>query len=228
MDLSLSEEEQELAAAARAFVSRQVTIPDLVKLHRSDVGYDPAWTKMLADAGWLALLVPEDLGGAGATLLQAAIVWEELGRAPLPGPYLFSSVVAASLLAHAQASPARDELLGAVASGEATVAPILDMPDRDWSGLRGDESLAPVVSGTLTGTFPFVPYGRAATHLLIPVRAGVDGGGAGLAVVPASDDAVGVRRLAGWLAYSDEVDVRGAPVETVVRMTPAGIERALA
>ena len=59
--------------------------------------------------GLAGLAVPEELGGAGASLREAAVVLEELGRAVAPVPYLTSAVVAtAALLAGGR----RGDLLG--------------------------------------------------------------------------------------------------------------------
>ena len=42
--------------------------------------------------------MPESLGGAGASAVEAAAVLEELGRAAAPSPFLTSSVVATTVL----------------------------------------------------------------------------------------------------------------------------------
>ena len=48
--------------------------------------------------GLAGLLVPEELGGAGASAREAAVVLEELGRAVAPVPFLTSAVVATTAL----------------------------------------------------------------------------------------------------------------------------------
>src|SRR5262249_59261047 len=63
------------------------------------------------------LLIPEDLGGAGASCREAAVVAEETGYAVAPVPYLGSSVVATAALLGSH-----DELLSGLASGEVTAA----------------------------------------------------------------------------------------------------------
>ena len=48
----------------------------------------------LADLGTTGLLVPEEYGGAGMTMVEAGIVAEELGAALHPGPWLSTAVAA--------------------------------------------------------------------------------------------------------------------------------------
>jgi len=49
--------------------------------------------RLLAQAGWLGLEAPEDVGGAGATFQEVAIVAEEMGRAVAQGGYLGGAVL---------------------------------------------------------------------------------------------------------------------------------------
>ena len=58
---------------------------------------DAVWSG-LADLGACGLLVPEEHGGAGMGMVDAAVVLEELGRSVHPGPFLASAIAATSLL----------------------------------------------------------------------------------------------------------------------------------
>ncbi len=79
------------------------------------------WT-VLADAGWTGLEVAEDLGGAGATFAETAVICEEMGRAASANNYLGSAVLAVGVLNALQPSDIRDRLLSDVASGALRVA----------------------------------------------------------------------------------------------------------
>jgi alkylation response protein AidB-like acyl-CoA dehydrogenase len=89
----------------------------------------------LVDAGWVGLEVPEELGGAGATFAEVAVVCEEIGRAASSTNYLGSAVLAVGLLKSLQPSDARDSLLADVASGANRVAvglnPLEFVPDAE-------------------------------------------------------------------------------------------------
>ena len=50
------------------------------------LGHDDVWSG-LCEIGAVGLLVPEEHGGAGMGMVDAAVVLEELGRAICPAPY---------------------------------------------------------------------------------------------------------------------------------------------
>ncbi|MBZ5739669.1 acyl-CoA dehydrogenase family protein [Nocardioides mangrovi] len=77
----------------------------------------PLWSAFV-ELGLPGLLVPEDLGGAGATAVEAAAVLEELGRAAAPSSYLTSSVVATTVLV----ALGDETVLPGLAAGELTAA----------------------------------------------------------------------------------------------------------
>ncbi len=77
----------------------------------------PLWGA-LTELGLPGLLVPESLGGAGATAVEAAAALEEIGRAAAPSPFLTSSVVATTLLL----ALGDTTILPALAAGEQTAA----------------------------------------------------------------------------------------------------------
>lgn len=88
----------ELRASAREVLSRE-----------SD------WSR-LVEAGWPGLEVPDELGGAGVSFAETAVVLEELGRAASGGGYLGTALAVAALTA-LPADAARDELLERIAAG---------------------------------------------------------------------------------------------------------------
>ncbi|MGV0642073.1 acyl-CoA dehydrogenase family protein [Mycolicibacterium sp. XJ2546] len=76
----------------------------------------------LVEAGWVGLEVPEQLGGAGATFSETAIICQEVGRAAAATSYLGSAVLAVGAVNALQPSDARDKLLRDIASGATRVA----------------------------------------------------------------------------------------------------------
>jgi alkylation response protein AidB-like acyl-CoA dehydrogenase len=203
MDLSLSESEQSLKESAARFVQREAGRETLVSLTESGAIWSRSWLPAMAAAGWLGLFVPAELGGSGATALEAAVVFEELGRGPVPGPILASSVVSALILAQLGASPERDSLLTGIAAGTAVVAPALRDPGAGWEGISASAA-QPTAAGTLTCTKLFVPYADAATHFLVSTGAPA-AGQASFCIVPARGPGVRVRKLGGFIHASFEV-----------------------
>ncbi|MFD5427644.1 acyl-CoA dehydrogenase family protein [Streptomyces sp. NPDC127084] len=139
-DLLYSEAEDELRAAVRALLGDRTDLQATLAGMESGNPYDPAlWQSLAADMGAAGLLVPEKLGGQGASHREAAVVLEELGRAMTPAPYLTSSVIATeTLLAlSGQTGPggaAAVELLADTAAGRTVT--VLAVP---LSAAPGDE-----------------------------------------------------------------------------------------
>ncbi|MGW0860350.1 acyl-CoA dehydrogenase family protein, partial [Streptomyces sp. NPDC002690] len=123
-DLLYSQAEEDLRSAVRALLADRSDAPSVIARTESDTPYDQQlWKILAADVGAAGLLVPEKLGGLGATHREAAVVLEELGRAVTPSPYLTSSVVAtAVLLALGPEDGPAATLLGDLAAGRRTAA----------------------------------------------------------------------------------------------------------
>jgi alkylation response protein AidB-like acyl-CoA dehydrogenase len=208
MDLSLSESELILKDAVQQFVRHEVSRETLVSMYGSGFAWRPEWLDTFASAGWLGLFVPSQLGGTDATVTMAAVLFEELGRGPVPGPVLFSSGVSA-LLIRAASGPMRDALLSGIATGSEVVIPALQEPGSSW---RGASMASADVSdaGRLTCTKVFVPSADTATHFLVSLRP--DNGAARCAVVPATANGVRVRGLPGFLQANFEVTFAGVDV----------------
>jgi len=111
-----------------------------------------AWAT-LAQAGWPGLEVPEDLGGAGATFAETAVVVEELGRAATTSPYLGTAVLGVGALRLVAPAPERDRLLAAIAAGDTTAAVVL--PDGSDDGVVRPRFR--IEGGRLDGRATFVP-----------------------------------------------------------------------
>lgn len=62
-------------------------------------GHIPHLWSRLAEMGVLSILVPESAGGLGGTFVDAILLFQELGRAAVPGPVLEHMAVAAPALA---------------------------------------------------------------------------------------------------------------------------------
>lgn len=113
-DLLYSEEEEALRAAVRDLLTDHCDPAGVIVRTESATPHDRETWKALTDGMGLAgLLVPEALGGQGATHREVAVVLEELGRAVAPVPYLTSAVVATEALL----ACAADDLLAQLASG---------------------------------------------------------------------------------------------------------------
>lgn len=96
MDLGLSDEQRELVASFTNLLSKGSS-PEQVRAAEPG-GFDPALWRTLVDTGAITMAVPEAAGGWGASLLDLALVAEQVGRYVAAAPVI-EAQVAARLLA---------------------------------------------------------------------------------------------------------------------------------
>jgi alkylation response protein AidB-like acyl-CoA dehydrogenase len=95
----VSTERQLLRQTVAALVAKQAGPEAVRRAMDSERGYDEAlWTTLCDQVGAAALIVPEEFGGAGGEMADAAAVLEELGRGLVPTPLLVTTVAEAALL----------------------------------------------------------------------------------------------------------------------------------
>ena len=213
MDLALTESQEMLRAAARAFVEREVPAHVIVALQRQDSRLPDGLVRKAAELGWLGGLVPAEYGGSESTLTDVAVLFEELGRAPLPGPFFSSGVLGALTVLEAASETQRRAILPGVATGETVLALAITEPNASW-GAPGITLRAPRVDGhyRLDGVKVFVSDATEATHLLVAVRTGAAAEDVSLLLVDAHAPGVRARRLSGLLAWQCEVSFDGVEV----------------
>ena len=121
------------------------------------------WRQFL-ELGWQAVLVAETNGGAGASLGDIAAVAEAAGRHALAVPLVERCAVVPALLSRIGANPAAEALLGDIASGEASVCPVLALGEAvPTARVQGGRV---VLDGRLRGADLTEPV----THLLARVE----------------------------------------------------------
>ena len=134
----------------------------------------PVWERMARELGLQGLVVPEDLGGAGAGLVELAIVLEEFGRRLVPAPFLSTALATLALL-EGDRSVAAD-LLSRIAEGSLVATVALAEDGGAWDA-AGVQCRAEQGDGwRLTGTKSFVPDGAVA-DLVVVVARGPEGVG---------------------------------------------------
>jgi alkylation response protein AidB-like acyl-CoA dehydrogenase len=113
--MTSSEERQMLQETVAALIDKHASSAAVRAAMESPRGYDESlWTLLCEQVGVAALVVPEEFGGAGGELADAAVVLEELGRALVPTPLLGTTLAELALLAAEQPD---SELLEQLAAG---------------------------------------------------------------------------------------------------------------
>jgi alkylation response protein AidB-like acyl-CoA dehydrogenase len=210
MDLSLDSTQKLIQESARDFVRNACGRDELVKLDRNPAGIGASLWPKLAELGWAGMAIPEQYGGTGNSLTDVAVLFEELGAGPVPGPLFSSGVLCARVLVEAATDAQKKEWLPKIAGGERIFALAMTEARYGWS--PESIALAPKRDGTgfvLTGTKVFVHDAAFATDLLVLVRMT---GGVGLLRVDAKAPGVAIRPLEGFLAGMSEVRLENVRV----------------
>lgn len=165
LNLLYTDVEDDLRASVRAALNPFTDPTALAAMYDGDrSAVEPLWRSLAGDLGLAGLLVPEDLGGHGASAREAAVVLEELGRTVAAAPFLTSAVIATTVLVGA-----RDPLVEELATGARTAAlliPWSTAPESNLTGLR-------VVDGQVSGRVTSVAGALEADLFIVPV--GLDG-----------------------------------------------------
>jgi len=155
----------------RRVCSEHMPLDTVRSLEDDPTGYSPEFWKQLGELGLLGLLIPEEYDGADMSMLDAVIVYEELGRSLAPTPHFVSSVLSAGALIAAGSDAQKQEWLPKIAGGEAILTPAWMEPERGY-GAEGVQ-LAAAKDGddyVLTGAKRHVHFATSATLLVVLAR----------------------------------------------------------
>ncbi len=171
-DMTYTEQETELRSAVRSVLDDLAGFNAVLARTETPQTYDTAlWRTLAAEVGCAGLLIPESLGGAGASFREAAVVAEEVGRSVAPVPFLGSAVLATVALLSAAGDDAGGDrvtqLLTELAAGTTTAAlaaPFAAMPGvrlsptvRIGPAAGGDADGVYRLSGTVAGVADALP-----------------------------------------------------------------------
>lgn len=180
MDFELNEEQTLLRDGLRELLDRACDLRTLRTVALDGDATSPALWQALAESGWTALAVPEELGGLGLDFEAIAIVAIECGRSLLPLP-LMTTILASRAIGRSPGAAAQASLLAAIAEGKtsATLALAAAIP-----GSPGLTARRTADGWRLDGSLPLVGYGPLAGVVL--ADATIEGGSSGLFVIPAA------------------------------------------
>ncbi len=237
MDFGHTESQQAVAAAAAEVLDRSPTAV------RAPVGPDTQefatqW-KELAQAGLLALALPDWLGGDGLSVLDTAVLLTELGRRAEPGPALATLMLGVLPVTRWAGHDVQRAVLAGVATGDTLLTAAVREPSAPMplapattamltaattsSLTAAAEGEAPSTGptgtplGTVTGTKIGVPYAAEARWVLVPASFAT--GGTGVVLVDPAAPGVTATRTpssAGTPEYTLQLD--RAPVAHLLRV----------
>ena len=173
MDLEFDPEQTMLRDMVRALCQEHAPIETVRAMEDDPVGFPSGFWKQLGETGVLGILIPESYGGSGMSHVEAAIAYEEFGRALAPAPHFVSGVLGAGVLLRAGSEEQKQAWLPRVASGDAILTPAWLEPGNGY-GPRGVQLRAEIEgeSAVLRGSKRHVLFASSATRLLVLARTG--------------------------------------------------------
>lgn len=175
MDLEFSPEQNLLRESVRGLCERHSTYEIVRALEDDANGCARDLWRELGALGLVGLRLPEQHGGAAQGLLEAVILYEELGRALAPTPHLVSAIVSAGCIERAGSPEQKAEWLPKLASGEAVVTPAWLEPRGGFDPAGVQTRVSKAEEGlVLSGTKRHVAFAKSADRLLVLARSGDD------------------------------------------------------
>ncbi|MFH9722983.1 acyl-CoA dehydrogenase family protein [Streptomyces sp. NPDC017254] len=191
MDFRLSEDQRALRRGVRDLLDGRFGREALRAAVDSGGALDRDLWRELGAAGFFALRVPEEEGGVGLGLPEAVLVFEEAGRALLPGP-----LVATHLAAGAVPGAAEGDVV-VTAAGEGLV-PWLDAAD--------------VVLGDASGAVPVRSVDPLTPLHRVPGDGGATGADEAVLLIAAEQVGSAGRTTGMAVSYAREREQFGQPV----------------
>lgn len=175
MDLRLTDEQQALADTARDICRATLDSEQVRRAEIEGRGFPDEFRRAFGDSGLAGIDMPEELGGAGAGLVETCIVAEQLGRAAGPIAPLISSVLAGGLIAAHGRAHHLASWPEAIATGDKVVS--VAWLEQGGGFAPADIRLRVGADSRLSGTKILVPFPDEADAFVVPVRTD-DGNGA--------------------------------------------------
>ncbi len=155
MDFRVGADQRALQEGVRSFCQGRVSVDTLRELETSR-GFDRALWRELAELGVFQLRLPEQAGGLGLGSADAVLLFEELGRALVPGPLVWSHLAAGRI----EGAASGDCVVGGLDLLGAASAPLLI---EHWSNLDALLVLRP------EGVFRLDPKALDAEPIAVPL-----------------------------------------------------------
>lgn len=231
MDLKLNERQLMFKDATADFLKAEAPSHLISRWFRDNAAFRPDLFRKAANLGWLGMVIPEEYGGASSTFTDCAVVFEELGRGPLPGPFFSSGVLSALLVMEGGSQSQKQSVLPAICSGNSIVVAAITDKGTHWGAAAVHTKINRTADGhRLNGIKCFVYDAQSATHFVCAAR--TEDGAVVLVLVDRSSSGVTVTPRVGFMVSVAEVrfDEVALPPDCLLGEIGAGwdiLERAL-
>jgi alkylation response protein AidB-like acyl-CoA dehydrogenase len=173
MDLDFTEEQDMLRNLVRSLVDDVTPLTVVRELEDDPVGYSTELWAQLAELDLIGLTLPEEYGGSGMSMIEGAIVYEELGRGLAPTPHFVSAVLGAGIVLRLGTTEQRQAILPGVATGETILSPAWLEPDGSFAAKGVRVRAVPDGDGfVIDGVKRHVAFASSAQQLVVLARTG--------------------------------------------------------
>jgi alkylation response protein AidB-like acyl-CoA dehydrogenase len=224
MRFAFTQEQEELRAQARAFLTEYSTGDAVRRAMESELGWDPAlWERIAGELGWAGIIVPEELGGVGLGQVELVGLLEEMGAALLCAPFFATVCLGANALLVAGSEAQRKTWLPRIASGELTATLAFDGPAAADVAATWRRDGADYV---LEGSVRHALDGHAAGLILLAARAPGSSGSSGVSLFALEGDPAGLERIphvtVDQTRRQAELRLQGVRVSAAARLAGEG------
>jgi alkylation response protein AidB-like acyl-CoA dehydrogenase len=225
LDLDFSQEQELLRQTVRDVMDRHCPLTVVRDMEDEPRGFPQSLWAQLGELDLIGLLLPEEHGGSGMTLIEGVALYEELGRALAPTPHFVSAVMSGGVIALAASAEQKTRWLPGIASGEIIMTPAWMEPENGYSPRGVELSATAGADGTITlnGVKRHVAFAGAADRLLVLARTGQEAEAIDLFLVDPTAPGVTLRQQ--FTVASDtqyEVTFTDVTVSAEDRIGPAG------
>lgn len=208
MDLAYSDEQVQLRDSVLRYTRNQCSF-ETRSVRLADGGFDATLWSEVAELGWFALAVAEEVGGLGGSAVDLGLVMEGVGRALIVEP-IAPAIIAGLTLSWAGDASQRAQWLDPFLAGKTVLALAFAEPENPLDLTRPQTAVVRDGAGwRLSGQKAMVAAGDRAAAVLVP--ASLPDGGLGLFVVPT--DRPGVTRRA--IVLQDQTRVADIQFDSV-------------
>jgi len=190
IDMLLSEDRKMFRETVRKFAASQIM--PFVKLWEKQRKYPDEYYKKISDMGFMGLMVPEQYGGMGGSLVDVVILGEEMGRAGVSIPLTHISACCRAITNHGTEKQ-KTHYLPDMASGKKVGAYCQTEPDAG-SDSANMTSFAEMKNGyyLLNGRKNFISNAAIASLFIVLAKTEKEKGSKGISVFIVDRDSPGV------------------------------------
>ena len=171
MDFEYNDEQRMLSESARKFLEEEANTEHFRAMMDDDLGFSPDIYKKMAELGWLGLLIPEEYGGLGQSLVDLMVLQEQIGRNLTPEPFFSTVVLGALPVMYGGTEKQKQDILPKVAEGELKMTMAISEPKISYDPSDIDMKAHAEGKGfILDGTKMFVPDAHVADKIIVIAR----------------------------------------------------------